>query len=93
MANQEHLAILKQGVDIWNKWKGEHLDLQPDLSGADLAEGNFRSANFWKVDFRGANLSGSDLHGANLRSSHLHGINLKDAYLRMADLTDTDLST
>ena len=24
MANPEHLAILKQGVERWNKWREEH---------------------------------------------------------------------
>ena len=24
MANQEQLSILKQGVDVWNKWREEN---------------------------------------------------------------------
>ena len=36
MANEEHLAILKQGVDTWNRWRQEKLDVVPDLDGADL---------------------------------------------------------
>jgi len=31
MTNQEHLDILKQGVDTWNQWRQEHPDIQPDL--------------------------------------------------------------
>ena len=31
MANSEHLAILKQGVEVWNKWRGEYDALGPDL--------------------------------------------------------------
>ena len=27
MANPEHLAVLKQGVEQWNKWKKEHPDV------------------------------------------------------------------
>jgi hypothetical protein len=46
MANQEHLNILKQGVDVWNKWRQEHLDVQPDLSGANLKEKNLQKGNF-----------------------------------------------
>ncbi|MEA5574907.1 hypothetical protein [Anabaena sp. UHCC 0451] len=32
MANDEHLAILKQGVKVWNNWKGKNLecDNNPD---------------------------------------------------------------
>ena len=34
MANPEHLAILKQGVEQWNKWRKEHPEvLTPDLAG------------------------------------------------------------
>jgi hypothetical protein len=25
MANPEHLAILKQGVEVWNKWRDENI--------------------------------------------------------------------
>ena len=37
MANQKHLAILKQGVEVWNKWRQEHPEVKPDLSDADLS--------------------------------------------------------
>ena len=33
MANPEHLAILKQGVEEWNKWRREYPGVEPDLSG------------------------------------------------------------
>jgi hypothetical protein len=41
MANPEHLAILMEGVDIWNRWRGENLAAlridRVDLSGAELS--------------------------------------------------------
>ena len=37
MANQEHGAILKQGVEVWNKWREENLKTSIDLSEADLS--------------------------------------------------------
>ena len=37
MANEEHLAILKQGVEVWNGWRLVNKDIQPDLSLANLA--------------------------------------------------------
>ena len=37
MANREHLKILKQGVDAWNKWRKENLEIKPDLNGATLS--------------------------------------------------------
>src|SRR3954454_20533398 len=36
MANEEHLAILRQGVEIWNAWRQENPCIEPDLSGAHL---------------------------------------------------------
>lgn len=36
MANPEHLAILNQGVEVWNKWRKEHPGHETDLAKADL---------------------------------------------------------
>jgi hypothetical protein len=38
MANPEHVAILKQGVEQWNKWRRKHPEVEPDLSEAGLRE-------------------------------------------------------
>jgi hypothetical protein len=45
MANQEHLDILKQGVDVWNRWREEHSEVRPDFSGANLSYANLSYAN------------------------------------------------
>jgi uncharacterized protein YjbI with pentapeptide repeats len=42
MANPEHLAILREGVEPWNQWRRKHPMagpdfLRPDLSGANLS--------------------------------------------------------
>src|SRR5258708_548316 len=37
MANQEHLDILKQGVEIWNQWRKENPSIGVDLREANLA--------------------------------------------------------
>lgn len=36
MANQEHLALFKQGAEVWNQWRQDQRNIRPDLSGADL---------------------------------------------------------
>ena len=41
MANEEQLAILKQGVEAWNRWRREHADV-PDLSGIQLGRAELR---------------------------------------------------
>ena len=36
MANEEHLKILRQGMEAWNKWGEENPEIRPDLIGANL---------------------------------------------------------
>jgi hypothetical protein len=71
MANEEHLKILRQGIEVWNKWREANRDIQPDLSGANL---------------HGANLDGADLGHLNLRGTILRGAYLKGAILSFTDL-------
>ncbi len=40
MANEEHLKLLRQGVEAWNRWREEILGVRPDLSGVDLRRAN-----------------------------------------------------
>ncbi len=81
MANQEHLDILKQGVDAWNEWRKEHPEIQPDLQRADLIGVSLRRANLL-----GANLFGAILSRANLFEATLFRANLFEANLSEADL-------
>ena len=37
--------MLMQGVEVWNKWRDEHRDIQPDLVGANLANADLSGAN------------------------------------------------
>jgi len=82
MANPEHLKILKQGVEAWNKWREENPCIQPDLSKANLK---------W-ADLSGADLSEADLRKANISDAILCEVNLKRANLISADISGTDLS-
>jgi hypothetical protein len=107
MANNEHVALLKQGVDAWNKWRDENSDIRPDLRGANLHMANLGGANlsgailryaqFSLADICEANLSGADLYGANLdrvdlSGANLCGTNLKGTDLRGANLTRANLT-
>jgi uncharacterized protein YjbI with pentapeptide repeats len=101
MANAEHLAKLKEGVEVWNKWKENHPDVVPDLDDAhlnvaDLKGANLEKASLIEADLRGANLNmaslaGANLGGANLRSANLNASNLADTILALADLSDAHL--
>jgi len=91
MANPEHLTILKQGVEQWNKWTSEQRfdDDDPgiDLSGADLAGRDLTAVDLTRVNLRRANLS-----GAVLSNAKLHNVNeYPQASLREADLSKARL--
>jgi hypothetical protein len=107
MAKEEHLAILKQGVDEWNRWRKENPEIKPDLSeenlcgtdlrGANLCEANMYGINLSDADFSSANLCEADitranLMGVNLVDANLRGADLRGAYLREANLRDANLS-
>jgi uncharacterized protein YjbI with pentapeptide repeats len=87
VANEEHLAILKSGVEAWNKWREENSKVVPDLSGADLSGANLRQANLTNTNITKANLSNADLEGAELKNADLTDANLQSAGLEGVDLS------
>lgn len=86
MANQEHVDLLKQGVETWNAWQREHRGIRPDLKGADLHRSNLSEALLSR-----ANLSEADLSGAKLSGARLYEVNLSGARLSEADLSGANL--
>ena len=92
MANQEHLDILKQGVEVWNKWRGKHLDIHPDLSKADLSAADLSAANLYRANLYRADLYRADLSAANLYRADLRGVDFFGANLSAANLSRADLS-
>jgi uncharacterized protein YjbI with pentapeptide repeats len=87
MANDEHVALLKKGVDAWNEWRLENPHVRVDLSGADLHEADLRMANL-----SGGILSGAAFIAADLFEADLSGAVLRGARLFVARLVGTDLS-
>ncbi|CAK8720679.1 MAG: Uncharacterized protein YjbI [Candidatus Electronema aureum] len=71
MANKEQLAILKQGVAAWNKWREENPDAKINLRGAKLDGLDLSGANFSKADIRGTNFNNTLLIMTNFSSSKL----------------------
>lgn len=86
MANPEHLKILKQGVEVWNKWREENPEVRPDLSEED-----FNRENLIQVNFCFTNLSRTDLSRTNLFMAKLVAANVEGTSLRKSDLTAADL--
>jgi Pentapeptide repeats (8 copies) len=77
MADEDHLAILRQGVDAWNAWRMKEPSVVPDLRGANLRE---------------AHLDGAYLRATDLSMTNLRGAYLNCANLVRADLTDANLT-
>ena len=97
MANEEHLKILKSGVENWNKWREENTDIVPDLSKAKLSnaylcKANLVSSNISKADLSGAILGKADLDFADLSGADLTGANLGKAVLCGSQLIKANLS-
>jgi uncharacterized protein YjbI with pentapeptide repeats len=83
VADEQHLAKLREGVQAWNKWREENPGVWLDLIGASLSN----------TYLFGANLSGANLSGANLISANLSNANLSNANLSNANLNDADFSS
>ena len=97
MADEQHVALLKQGVEGWNQWRENNYIIVPDLSGADLSRANLNHVNLTgaylcETDLRMANVSDADLTGADLRGANLRGANLRGTTLNQANIAGADLS-
>ena len=96
MANPEHLANLKEGVEAWNRWRKENPAVTPNLLGADLRCEGLSGADLSGVDLGmaglgWANLSGADLSDATLCEANLREANLSEAILDRANLAGANL--
>jgi Pentapeptide repeats (8 copies) len=102
MANDDHVALLKQGVDAWHAWRRANPHIRPDLGGANLRGWDLRtmdlsnaclidtdlsSALLSDVVFTGAICSSiTDLSSARLVRAKLGGVDLSGANLIDANL-------
>jgi uncharacterized protein YjbI with pentapeptide repeats len=105
--NLEHLAILKQGVEHWYKWRSEHLDITPDLECADLGGMNLTGANLGPAGYhfeytaqmyppgclqvKSSFTAFQETSPSNLGFANLMYTNLTNADLRRANLRGTNL--
>ncbi len=96
MVNSEHLALLLEDVEAWNRWRLENPLVKKDLRGTDLQGASLHDANLASVklqdaDLSGAFLDGASLHGAKLLGAKLSNANLIGANLSFANLHRADL--
>ncbi|NJN58172.1 MAG: pentapeptide repeat-containing protein [Leptolyngbyaceae cyanobacterium SL_5_9] len=97
VTDNDYLALIEQGIEVWNRWRQENSAVKPDLSRAylfeaDLSEADLRGCNLSRACLIGANLKGADLSGANLTGVYANGANLNAANLRDANLSDAKFS-
>lgn len=92
MADVEMVSRLRQGPDVWNRWRSQQAFFRPDLRGANLEGLPLQLAHLDGVDLDGAELSGCSLSGARLAGASLEGVKLVGASLREASMSDARLA-
>lgn len=91
MANEEHLAILRQGVEVWNRWRQGNQTVKPDLSGINLRNAELSRANFSATDFSYTNLSHADLSHTNFSGAILRDVNFSHALIYQVNFSGANL--
>lgn len=87
MADPEHIEILEQGVEVWNRWRLENPEMRPNLRKAKLRGRDLQNANFNDSNLRRADLSKACLSRATFRRADLRRAVLSESILIEADLT------
>jgi hypothetical protein len=103
MANLEHIAILQQGVEVWNQWRKQNPSIEPNLSrvvldGAMLPGINLRGAylfgtTFMRAKLDNAQLSSADLAGTVLSGASFIGADFTQAILLAANFGGAEART
>jgi hypothetical protein len=97
LADPGHLELLRQGIDVWNRWRRTHPRVEPDLSGDASAQfdrdvHSLQVAVLNEVAAGDAPKLGGSWELANLTQANLSRANLTGALLDGAILIEADLS-
>jgi uncharacterized protein YjbI with pentapeptide repeats len=92
VANPEHLALLKNGVEAWNRWREHHATVAIDLTNADLSGMRLDRADLSLANLSRAHFEETDLNDADLTLANLSGAQFRAAELMAADLSSANLS-
>ena len=78
MPNRKQFKIIKQGVEVWNRWRDNNPNIEINLSDANLSYDNLSNANLsganlkrvqaLATNFEGANLTGACIEDWNINS-------------------------
>ena len=55
--SEEHVALLKQGMTVWNEWRRENPDINPDLFEANLRPNPYTTSWFGSAIYVSAGLT------------------------------------
>ena len=96
MADPQHIELIRQGIEQWNRWRKENPEVMLDfhgahLRGADLSLADLNGADFGLADLRGAGLGRAQLGRADFRGAGLGWADLRGADLRGADFGGAEL--
>ena len=92
-AYEREVAAWREALETWRQTKPAYrLDLRgTNLTGADMARGDFALARFDGARLQGADLREARLQGADLQEARMQGADLTGARLQRADLTGAQM--
>jgi len=86
MAEKEHVDILQQGINNWNKWQSENPNIYPDLSGINFYDVFEGSNDIYDIPaVYGANFDNCNLRNSQMRDREFEKCTFQNAQLHMSD--------
>lgn len=52
MADETNIALLKQGVNVWNRWRQAHSKVAPNFVGVNLSHVDLSHADLQAADLQ-----------------------------------------
>jgi hypothetical protein len=92
MANEKDIKILKQGAKVWNRWREDNPEIEPNLSEIQLYEFNLEGANLTSTNFSDTLISRCNLTKALLNDAMMYCTTLDKVPLIEAELREVSFS-
>src|SRR4051812_28867226 len=89
MANPEHVAKLKEGMEAWNAWRKTSNET-PDLSGVELNGDSLDSYDLSSANFSRTRLDLLSFHRAAIDGASFQRAELSEVTFRFSDLRNCD---
>lgn len=92
VANEEHLKILKQGTKVWNRWREDNPEIEPDLSLTRFERLNLEESNLVSVDLYRTWVYHCNLSNTLINDTKVLLTTFSDTNFSGANLSDTQLT-